>query len=312
MSEQVEMDGVEQVAEAAQQAVEGGGAQETVAEGGGSVDDREVTLQNLQQKLQEAESYREASQRLLNGEGEPTGDWEKDFRLVTKMSGWEQSEIDTYVERYRRDWYQQDQEMGEADQPAETGEGDGAQVAGNDGINEAVIEEIESLKREREEGYRRELRRNYQESLDRAMNAGDVQDLLKAVERVQGEKGVEKVKDRLRGRIGDQIAKLAEKKLQASGSNRYDPEWLGDFASEAAKSVVEDYRSVIGDVSRLGASPETVGGSGRVVKVERPEPLEHLDAKRPQDLEQSVKDYATKTLLADLAEWTPGKSGGKA
>jgi hypothetical protein len=307
MSEQVEMDGLEQVAEAAQRVVDGN---QPVVEGGGSVDDREVTLQNLQQKLEEAERYKEASQRLLNGEGEPTGDWEKDFRLVTKMSGWEQSEIEAYVERYRRDWYQQDQEMG--DDPVETGEGAGGQVVKDDGLSEAVIQEIESLKREREEGYRRELRRNYQESLDRARNVGDVQDLLKAVERVQGEKGVEKVKDRLRGRIGDQIAKLAEKKLQASGSNRYDPEWLGEFAGQAAKSVVEDYRSVIGDVSRLGASPETVGGSGRVVKVERPEPLSHLVAGRPQDLEQSVKDYATKTLLADLAEWSPGKPGGKA
>lgn len=307
MDEQIQDGQVEMVEE---DRVEGGG--EVRGVGSSEVgEDKEVSLQNLQAKLEEAQRYQEASQRLLNGDGEPSGEWERDFRMVTKMSGWEQGEIDSYVERYRRDWYQQEQEMGGG--PAGAGEGEGGQVVQDDGgINEAVVQELENLKRDREEGYRRELRRNYQDSLDRAMKVGDVQDLLKAVERVQGEKAVEKVKDRLRGRIGDQIAKLAERKLQASGSNRYDPEWLGEFAGEAAKSVVEDYRSVIGDVSRLGASPETVGGSGRIVKIERPESLDPLKAGRPQDLDLAVKDYATKTLLADLAEWTPGQSGNKA
>lgn len=94
---------------------------------------------------------------------------------------------------------------------------------------------------------------------------------------------------------------LREKQRENGG--RLDPSWIGAAVEKATAEVGTRYRTVIGDPSTLGRTPETVAEATRFLKTE---PVKAPEFKAGEtslaDLREQSRQWATDALSRDLAK----------
>lgn len=110
------------------------------------------------------------------------------------------------------------------------------------------------------------MRQSMDQALEREFDSkAEVGVLLGQLKSYQGEKhDREKLLPILREKIRREA--LDRLKLRRAKVGSFQEGWIPEEVSAAAKAVAEEYRTVIGDVSLIGASPETVSGEDEFLK----------------------------------------------
>lgn len=97
-------------------------------------------------------------------------------------------------------------------------------------------------------------------------------------------------------------------KRASLGGNTWNDAWIADETKAAVKTVVDKLRTVVGDPSRLGRTPETSVGEDRFLNkqpVPAPTPSKGMSVEKAQ---AATREWAVDSLLRAASEQTTGKS----
>lgn len=108
-------------------------------------------------------------------------------------------------------------------------------------------------------------------------------------------KAVQKAKEAVRRQLKRQaLDQLSARRTEAG---TFDDAWFAEEINKAVPAVLEIYQSVIGDINRLGRTPETVsGGDSAVDALLSKDPIPPPDHKVGEDNSSNVQQWAEDTL----------------
>lgn len=154
----------------------------------------------------------------------------------------------------------------------------------------------------------KQLRDNLNSHLDRVLDGNkDFQKLLETSRSLRGDEGVAQAKQTLR----TQLEQRALERMQArrSQAGTFEDAWMSEEVDKAAEPVLGAFRSVIGDIDKLGRSSETVSGfDAEEILRSKPAPdPEWKPGATISDLESQVKSFASDTIKRAMAA-SPGES----
>lgn len=154
----------------------------------------------------------------------------------------------------------------------------------------------------------KQLRDNLNSHLDRVLEGNkDFQKLLETSRSLRGDEGVAQAKQTLR----TQLEQRALERMQArrSQAGTFEDAWMSEEVDKAAEPVLGTFRSVIGDIDKLGRSSETVSGfDAEEILRSKPAPdPEWKPGATISDLESQVKSFASDTIKRAMAA-SPGES----
>jgi small-conductance mechanosensitive channel len=169
-------------------------------------------------------------------------------------------------------------------------------------------QELEAQRAELHKMRVRELRERLDSELNRVIERNpEIQKLLTASRSLRGDDGVEQAKSTLRA----QLERGALERMQArrATAGTFEDAWMSEEVDKAAEPVLGTFRSVIGDIDKLGRSSETVTGldAEEILRSKPvPEP-EYKEGATISDIESQVKSFASDTIKRALAS-SPGES----
>jgi hypothetical protein len=148
----------------------------------------------------------------------------------------------------------------------------------------------------------RELRDNLNRALENTMKKNpEVQKLLEAAKSLRGDEGVRQAETTLRGQLERQALERMQSRRSQAGT--FEDSWMEEEVGKAVEPVVGTFRSVIGDLDRLGRSSETADGLD-AQEILKSKPVPAPEWKPGVDfstLEGQVKDFAADTISRALA-----------
>lgn len=169
-------------------------------------------------------------------------------------------------------------------------------------------QELEAQRAELHKMRVRELRERLDSELNRVIERNpEIQKLLTASRTLRGDEGVEQAKSTLRS----QLERGALERMQArrATAGTFEDAWMSEEVDKAAEPVLGTFRSVIGDIDKLGRSSETVTGlDAQEILRSKPVPEpEYKEGATISDIESQVKSFASDTIKRALAS-SPGES----
>lgn len=152
-----------------------------------------------------------------------------------------------------------------------------------------------------------QLGRRLNEAIEEVLDQEAEKGILKELGSIRSPEDIERAKVVLRDQIAAKTNEAMIRRAKAAG--RLNEGWIGEEVVKAAKSVVGDYRTVIGDPSGLGRAPEMAGGRSDAMPV--PE-AKFPDLKKGSrgDVTAQASQWATSVLLKAVRN-SPG-AGSKA
>ena len=258
-------------------------------------------------------------------------DRENAIRAVLSNSGYEDEAIDNYILQARQSMaeqersdaegefnsYLEDDDIEEIDLPDieeeddETSGGTPEETMSeniNDESSRILQQELEAQRAELHKMRVRELRERLNSELDRTLeNNPEFQKLLNASRSLRGDEGVTQAKQTLRAQLEQQALERMQARRAASGT--FEDAWMSEEVEKAAEPVLGTFRSVIGDIDKLGRSSETVTGFD-AEEILRSKPVPDPEWKPGatiSDLESQVKSFTTDTIARGMAS-SPGES----
>jgi hypothetical protein len=154
----------------------------------------------------------------------------------------------------------------------------------------------------------RELRENLNSQLDRALKSNpEFQKLIESARSSRGDDGVKQAEQTLRSQLEQKALERMQARRQASGT--FEDSWMSEEVEKAAEPVLGTFRSVIGDIDKLGRSSETVTGlDAQEILRSKPVPApEYKAGATLSDIESDVKSFAADTIKRALVS-SPGDS----
>jgi hypothetical protein len=294
-------------------------------------DGTEVTLADLMQNrkdLQEAVEINDTLQKdlqevgVLFQAGITQDRREGAIRNVLENLGYEDEQIGKYLEATRQvpepepAPEPQDDEVEEIDLPDLPDEEDDIEDSSGGEQEDTMSAEREQILRQELEAQRaeihkmrvRELRENLNSQLDRVLkNNPDFQKLIESARSSRGDDGVKQAEQTLRSQLEQKALERMQSRRAASGT--FEDNWMSEEVEKAVEPVVGTFRSVIGDIDRLGRSSETVTGlDAQEILRSKPIPApEYKAGMTLTDVESDVKAFASDTIKRALAS-SPGES----
>lgn len=169
-------------------------------------------------------------------------------------------------------------------------------------------QELETQRAELHRMRVRELRENLNSQLDRVLDKNqDFQKLLETARSSRGDEGLQQAKQALRTQLEQRAIERMQARRTAAGT--FEDAWMSEEVEKAAEPVLGTFRSVIGDIDRLGRSSETVTGlDAQEILRSKPVPEpEYKAGASLSDIESQVKSFASDTIKRALAS-SPGES----
>jgi hypothetical protein len=229
------------------------------------------------------------------------------LRHVLEQRGYTEEQIDQYLDITG---------LGEGE-PASKPAGQDSSVGGE---TEVLLEEIQTLRKEQERAKSEQkktrvkmLRRALDEALDGTLDKNEkVGVLLGRVKELRSDPGDPKSVNKVLGEARKALRGLLERQTmeqlqlrRAKGEGEFDEEWFGEEAERAVDPVLGVYQSVIGDLSRLGRSPETAAGGASELLSRKPVPPPKWDDKKSVgEVEADIQRWTEDTLMRAAAEGT--------
>jgi hypothetical protein len=169
-------------------------------------------------------------------------------------------------------------------------------------------QELEAQRAEIHKMRVRELRENLNSQLDRVLkNNPDFQKLIESARSTRGDDGVKQAEQTLRSQLEQRALERMQSRRATAGT--FEDSWMSEEVEKAVEPVVGSFRSVIGDIDKLGRSSETVTGlDAQEILRSKPVPVpEYKPGATLTDVESDVKNYAADTIRRALAS-SPGES----
>jgi hypothetical protein len=290
-------------------------------------DGSEMTLGELMQArkdLQEATSSIEELKNDLSEVGylfraDAPGERRMEaVRHVLMTLGYDDDQINQYVEATSSVAQQpaEDDEVEEIELPDLPDEDDNIEDSSGGEQEDTMSAEREQILRQELEAQRaelhkmrvRELRDNLNSELDRALKRNpDIQKLIESARISRGDEGVKQAEQTLRTQLEQRALERMQARRSAAGT--FEDAWMSEEVEKAVEPVVGTFRSVIGDIDRLGRSSETVTGlDAQEILRSKPVPApEYKAGMTLTDVESDVKSFASDMIKRALAS-SPGES----
>lgn len=164
----------------------------------------------------------------------------------------------------------------------------------------AVVQDVKQLRQEMIQTRRNFLARELEDGVDTQLSGNkDVVAFVKKVEQLRGPEGTKEAVSKLKSNIRKRTIENLENR-RAQNRGHFDERWVREEAARAAKDVVMDHLSVIGDLDRIGRSPETGTGSEMYLKSKPVEAPTFAGSKSRGQMETEVSAY-TRDALTRLA-----------
>jgi hypothetical protein len=295
-------------------------------------DGTQVSLEDLKQahlKWREAEAEAQMLQEDLQKVGAlfrtdvSYDDREAGIRAALAHSGYSDDEIEGYLGQVRDNMKNQaapkpdpDDEVEEIELPdlpdedddIEDSSGGTPEVNMSDEREKLFQQELEAQRAEIHKMRVRELRERLNVELDRTLEKNpEFQKLLSASKSLRGDEGAEQAKQTLRAQLERQALERMQARRTAAGT--FEDAWMSEEVDKAAEPVLGTFRSVIGDIDKLGRSSETVTGLD-AEEILRSKPVPEPEWKPGatiSDVESQVKSFAADSIKRALAT-SPGES----
>lgn len=210
-------------------------------------------------------------------------------KILSKAHGWDDAKIDQYLQ----DTF---------GNPSDTGDdADSNRPTPNQQPNrrEGESEEAKRLKELEAQNFairRRNLERDINDNIDSQVRANDnVTKFIKNIERIKGKDGLSEAKKKLEDRVKAETIRILEQQ-KAERRGYFDEGWIPGAAKKAADTVVSEYLSVIGDLDRLGRTPETVTGEQEFLKSKAVEPPKYTKGMRLGDADTAIRNFNVDAL----------------
>lgn len=236
-------------------------------------------------------------------------------RNVLINLGYEDEQIDQYLQATRAR-IQESQPADEGDteeeieeieipddvlQDTETSGGDEEDTMADDKAEE-LRAQLEAQRAELHKMRVRELRENLNSNLDRVLKTNpELQKLLETSRSLRGDEGVKQAEQALRSQLERQALERMQTRRAAAGT--FEDAWMAEEVDKATEPVLGTFRSVIGDIDKLGRSSETVTGlDAQEILRSKPAPdPEYKPGATISDIESQVKSFASDTIKRALA-----------
>ena len=299
-------------------------------------DGTELSLAELMQShkdLKEAIQINDTLQKDLDEVGvlfqadTPVDRKESAVRNVLLNLGYEDDQIEQYIDATRKSQQPptedtdssggDDDEIEEIDLPEfDTDEddlpsgGDKDNMSNNmkDELTSALQQQLEAQRAELHKMRVRELRTSLDTQLDRVLKTNpEFQKLLEASRTLRGEDGAKQAEQALRAQLEQRALDRMQTRRAAAGT--FEDSWMGEEVEKAVEPVVGTFRSVIGDLDRLGRTSETADGYD-AQEILRSKPVPEPEWKPGTDfssLENQAKEFAADQIARALAS-SPGES----
>jgi hypothetical protein len=296
-------------------------------------DGTEVSLGDLIQSrtdLKDVLTINEDLQKDLDGVGvlfQEGVTWEERESAVRKVLvnlGYENDQIDSYLEATRQAAQPVAEEEPEAEENSafevstddysdvedDVDDSSGGQQEDNmsDEREQILRGELESQRAELHLMRVRELRENLNANLDRVLKSNpDFQKLIESARQNRGEEGVTQATATLRSQLEQRSLERMQARRTSAGN--FQDSWMSEEVDKAVEPLMGTFRSVIGDIDRLGRSSETVTGLD-AQEILRSKPVsapEWTPGATISDIESQVKSFASDSIKRALAA-SPGDS----
>lgn len=173
---------------------------------------------------------------------------------------------------------------------------------------ERLQQELEAQRAELHRMRVRELRDNLNANLDRVLKSNpEIQKLIESARSTRGDDGVNQATQTLRAQLEQRALERMQARRTAAGT--FEDAWMSEEVDKATEPVLGTFRSVIGDIDKLGRSSETVTGlDAQEILRSKPVPApEYKAGASITDVETDVKNFAADTIKRALAS-SPGES----
>ena len=290
-------------------------------------DGTEVTLADLMQNrkdLQEAVEINDTLQKdlqevgVLFQAGITQDRRENAIRNVLENLGYEDEQIGKYLEATRQAPAPkpEPEEVEEIELPDLPDENEDIEDSSGGEQEDTMTAEREQILRQELEAQRaelhkmrvRELRENLNRQLDTALKSNaDFQRLIESARSTRGDEGVKQAEQTLRAQLEQRALERMQARRATAGT--FEDSWMSEEVEKAVEPVVGTFRSVIGDIDKLGRSSETVTGlDAQEILRSKPIPApEYKAGMSLTDVESDVKAFASDTIKRALAS-SPGES----
>jgi hypothetical protein len=254
--------------------------------------------QQAQERIQNLERFRDNATRLMRGEGTD----EKTAYEVLRGAGFSEPEAIQFAREYVEDQAGGDEEEGE-DMEEDVDEAAIEKMlkrttAKAESQAEAAMREARDL---RLRYLREEVERRVVDSIDRNP---EIVKMLETLDKTRGREHATGAWRALQEQVREATIKNLYSRRDAEG--RFNEDWVADEASRAAEVVAANYRTVIGDISGLGRSPET---DGELESLRSKPPVQPPEFKKGMDrgaADASVREFNVDALTRLAADTSAG------
>ena len=254
--------------------------------------------QQAQERIQNLERFRDNATRLMRGEGTD----EKTAYEVLRGAGFSEQEAIQFSREYVEDQAGGDEEEG-GDMEEDVDEAAIEKMlkrttAKAESQAEAAMREARDL---RLRYLREEVERRVVDSIDRNP---EIVKMLETLDKTRGREHATGAWRALQEQVREATIKNLYSRRDAEG--RFNEDWVADEASRAAEVVAANYRTVIGDISGLGRSPET---DGELESLRSKPPVQPPEFKKGMDrgaADASVREFNVDALTRLAADTSAG------
>jgi hypothetical protein len=254
--------------------------------------------QQAQERIQNLERFRDNATRLMRGEGTD----EQTAYEVLRGAGFSEQEAIQFAREYVEDQAGGDEEEG-GDMEEDVDEAAIEKMlkrttAKAESQAEAAMRESRDL---RLRYLREEVERRVVDSIDRNP---EIVKMLETLDKTRGREHATGAWRALQEQVREATIKNLYSRRDAEG--RFNEDWVADEASRAAEVVAANYRTVIGDISGLGRSPET---DGELESLRSKPPVQPPEFKKGMDrgaADASVREFNVDALTRLAADTSAG------
>jgi hypothetical protein len=222
-------------------------------------------------------------------------------RQILADAGYGQEEVDAYIDVVGMN---SEAELDEEEYDVSGEQVQEQQVAPDNTRVEALERELASMRQGQHQSRVRELEDNLNRNLDRVLDSNPkLQVLFQKTQQLQpadaDTKATKEAVARARAAVKGQLKREALEKLniRRNEAGSFDDSWMSEEIDRAIEPVLGIYQSVIGDIDRLGRTPETVAGSNTGRDVLTRDPVPKPEFKAGTDNAGKLKAWTEDTLL---------------
>jgi hypothetical protein len=275
------------------------------------VDGQEVSIKDLLASREETARLKEYADnaRILVAPGSASdGQREQAVRYLMSQEGYSPEDIDAYVswtsnlenqqEEPTANPYEEVPPEGPLTEEQQYYQQEQARI-----MAEQEQQRISNLEDKQQRIGAEMMRKELDTAIEATVNSND---LIKKLLGVGGDEDASKREAIIRSEVESAVMSNLRKR-RASGEH-FDKKWFAEEAGQAAQSVYDKFRSVIGDPDKIQRAPETVAESENLFTKKPVAPPSYERGDDMGTLKDKVHDWTLDTLLRGAAE---DAAGGK-